>query len=102
MGGGDAAFLPLPLSPSHTHCFLVRLLRAQLRPIKGEKLERLLDALVAVSPEDGARTNEILYEQVCCGWGWGVGGLGVGSWRVGELEGWGLGSWGCRWEQVRG
>eukprot|EP00729_Bicosta_minor_P006811 gene6812-3664_t len=36
----------------------------KLRPLKGEKLKLILDNLKPIKPEDGARTNEILYEQV--------------------------------------
>ena len=34
------------------------------RPLKGEKLKRILDNLKPIKPEDGARSTEILYEQV--------------------------------------
>ena len=36
----------------------------KLRPLKGAKLHKLLDNLKSIQPESGAKTNEILYDQV--------------------------------------
>jgi len=36
----------------------------KLRPLKGEKLQRILDNLKPISPADGARSTEMLYKQV--------------------------------------